>query len=227
MYHINAETEFAIVYNGIFTNLDVAVLENYHVSEAFRLLKKPENNILARFQKDVYRLVRQRVIECILATDMANHSKHLNQMNSRLDILDIKEGKNVEKFLGDNKTKNFEAQQGVLNMIIHTADVSNPGKPYHVYDEWIGLLFQEFFAQGDLEKSNNLPVSLLCDREITNITKAQIGFINYIVKPTFECLLRIVPECKEYMENINSNLKAFESKLAIEQEAEKEKASQK
>jgi hypothetical protein len=37
-----------------------------------------------------------------------------------------------------------------------------------------------------MEKKLNLPVSQLCDRETTNLAKAQIGFIDYIVLPTYQ-----------------------------------------
>lgn len=34
---------------------DRAVLENFHVSAAFRVLKEPESNILVNLQKEEYR----------------------------------------------------------------------------------------------------------------------------------------------------------------------------
>lgn len=36
-------------------------------------------------------------------------------------------------------------------------------------------VLQEFFNQGDLEKKAGLPVSMLMDRNTTNIAKMQIG----------------------------------------------------
>ena len=63
----------------------MSVLENYHISESFNLIKKPENNILKNFSQEEFRLIRQRIIECILATDMANHTKHLTQLRYKLE----------------------------------------------------------------------------------------------------------------------------------------------
>ena len=48
-----------------------------------------------------------------------------------------------------------------------------------IYDEWVDLVFIEFFNQGDVEKKYNLPVTILCDRDTTDTVNSQIGFINF------------------------------------------------
>ena len=109
----------------------------------------------------------------------------------------------------DNVEKTFENQQAVLNMIIHCADISNPAKPSQIQKTWVDLIFMEFFKQGDLEKSQGLPISLLCDRTTTNIDKSQIGFMNFVVIQTFDCLIYAIPEISQYMETMKSNLKKY------------------
>ena len=120
---------------------------------------------------------------------MANHIKHLSSLRTKAESFDIINGKNLEKMINtENSTKTYENQQMILGMCIHCSDISNPAKPEEVYDKWVELVFVEFFHQGDLERQANIPISLLCDRNTTNINKSQIGFINFIVKPTFDCL---------------------------------------
>jgi len=198
---------------------DIAVLESYHVSEAFKLMHKTEYNILENVSTEEYRVIRRRMIDCILATDISSHLKHLTQLKAKLEALNVVEGKNLENFISDSLNKNYESQQIVLNMVIHSADVSNPGKPQGVYQNWVSLVFKEFFNQGDIEKDKLLPVSLLCDRESTNISKSQVGFINFIVKPTFECILLMMPGVQPYMDNVKNNLEYYE--VLIKQEEEK------
>lgn len=160
-----------------------------------------------------FRQVRRRMISCILATDMANHYKHLSALKGKLDSFEITNGKNIEKLIAaDSSSKNNENQQLILDNCIHLCDISNPAKKDNVYDKWVGLVFEEFFNQGDREKTTNVPVSLLCDRSTTNITKAQIGFINFIVKPYFDCFVNLVPEIHAYIGNIEANLKRYELK---------------
>ena len=212
MYHINDKSPIAITYN------DSSVLENYHVSETFKIIIKEENNLLCKLEKEEWRLVRRRMIDCIIATDMANHAKHLNTLKAKLETFDIRNGKNVERMIfPDNVAKTYENQQMVLNMCIHSADVSNPAKPVHLNKIWVEKVFIEFFNQGDLEKEKNLPVSLLCDRETTNIIKSQIGFINFVVVPTFETLMNIIPHINPYMDIIKANLKRYENLLQDEE----------
>jgi hypothetical protein len=121
----------------------------------------------------------------------------------------------------ENLTKTYENQQMVLGMLIHTADISNPAKTPEVYKKWVDLVFQEFFNQGDVEKAKGLPVSLLCDRETTNLGKSQIGFINFIVSPTFEVVLNIIPEVMQYYDTVKNNLKMYENILLEESKNQK------
>lgn len=205
--------------------LDIAVLESYHVSEAFKLISHRDYNILENTSEQEYRLARRRIIESILATDMANHSKHLTQLKAKLENYQVVKGSNLETLMSDNLNKNYETQQIVLNMIIHSADVSNPAKPLKVYTQWVDLVFQEFFNQGDIEKCKKLPISMLCDRETTSISKSQIGFINFVVKPTFEVIVNMIPEVKFYMDNIENNCKYYEDKVK-EEDLQNEKSKE-
>jgi hypothetical protein len=51
-----------------------------------------------------------------------------------------------------------------MNLAIHMSDIGNPTKKWDISFEWIDILFEEFFAQGDLERKKGLPISDLMDR---------------------------------------------------------------
>lgn len=89
--------------------------------------------------------------------------------------------------------------------MFHLADISNPGKPWKLCQMWCDLLFVEFFAQGDLEKMHNFPVSQFFDRTTTNIAKSQLGFIDFIVKPAFITVARIFPSLGHIEEACETN----------------------
>jgi hypothetical protein len=174
-------------------------------------LVRKDFNILEKFNSSEFRLIRKRIIECILATDMTNHAKNITSLKNKLSLAEVSEGNNFEKlFENIEDSAKFENQQIVLNNILHVADISNPAKLTSTYKNWIDLVFQEFFFQGDLEKKENLQVSLLCDRVTTDVTKSQIGFIKFVVKPTFEIIRQISPEIKTYLDYINKNLRLLE-----------------
>lgn len=164
--------------------------------------------------------MRKNVIEIVLGTDMTHHAKNLNQLKTLLKLNEVNYGHNLNKLVSnENITRNYENQQFVLRMILHSADISNPCKPTHIQKMWVDLLMLELFNQGDLEKQNNLALSVLCDRERTNINKAQIGFINFIVYPTFETISLMVPEIDRYLKAAKVNLARYEEFLREEEEA--------
>jgi len=70
-------------------------------------------------------------------------------------------------------------------MMFHLADISNPTKPWELCKHWTDLLFLEFFAQGDLERERGLDIGQMLDRNVTNVARCQIGFLDVIIKPSF------------------------------------------
>lgn len=182
----------------------------------------PEYNIYEHFSPSEYRIIRKRMIECVLATDMTNHSKNLTSLKNKCIGLDINNGERISELIENKDTSiKFDNQQLVLNNLLHTADISNPAKISKVYKKWVDLVFVEFFFQGDCEKKESLPISLLCDRQTTHIGKSQIGFIKFVVRPMFECIKLIAPEINTYIDYINKNLKMFEEDVKKEEENKK------
>jgi hypothetical protein len=174
---------------------------------------KDDNNLLCNLKAEEFRIVRRRMIEFILATDMANHIKHLSSLKGKLESYDIKNGENIDNLLSTDVSKTFENQQIVLSWCVHTCDVSNPAKPTRVYDDWVNRVFMEFFTQGDEERNAGLAISPLCDRNTVDVVKSQLGFINFVVLPTFEMLLNVIPEVKTYVELVRHNLSVYEDRI--------------
>jgi len=213
-YQINKKTKIANRYN------DISVLENYHVCAAFKIISKPNSNIFKDLHIEEYRVVRKRIVECVLATDMAKHTKAQTSLRIKLDSLKRIENDNnlnnnekdsnisiLKRLINNLEIDNkFDRQQEILNFLIHSADISNPAKPFNVCKIWTNLVMEEFFIQGDLEKKKGLPVSFLCDRNTTNIPKSQIGFISNIVLPNFKILAILSENCIIFVDNLMINI---------------------
>ncbi|XP_068425649.1 dual specificity calcium/calmodulin-dependent 3',5'-cyclic nucleotide phosphodiesterase 1A isoform X1 [Clinocottus analis] len=164
-FHIQTRSDTAILYN------DRSVLESHHVSAAYRLLQDDdEMNILYNLSKDDWRELRALVVEMVLATDM---SCHFQQVKTMKNFLQQPEGVDKPK---------------ALSLLLHTADISHPAKSYDLHHRWTSSLLEEFFIQGDKESELGLPFSPLCDRKSTMVAQSQIGFIDFIVVPTFTVL---------------------------------------
>ncbi|XP_042568059.1 calcium/calmodulin-dependent 3',5'-cyclic nucleotide phosphodiesterase 1C-like isoform X4 [Cyprinus carpio] len=164
-FHIQTRSDTAILYN------DRSVLESHHVSAAYRLLQDDdEMNILYNLSKDDWRELRALVVEMVLATDM---SCHFQQVKAMKNFLQLPEGIDKPK---------------ALSLLLHTADISHPAKNWDLHHRWTTSLLEEFFRQGDKEAELGLPFSPLCDRKSTMVAQSQIGFIDFIVVPTFTVL---------------------------------------
>merc|ERR1719296_183395 len=81
----------------------------------------------------------------------------------------------------------------MLCFLLHQADISNPAKPFPLFEMWADRILEESYAQGEQEMSLSLPVSPLCDRVATNKKQSQIGFIKYVVQPSYRLLGDIIP----------------------------------
>ena len=62
-----------------------------------------------------------------------------------------------------------------FSLLLHMADISHPGKPWLLHQQWTSRLAEEYYRQGDEEKRLGLPISPLCDRETSNLPTSQIG----------------------------------------------------
>ena len=200
-FQINALTDMALTYN------DISCLENFHVSKLFRILKKDENNIFEKLNSNDFKIIRKRMVSEILATDMANHGKVMTVIKARISN-EILEGNKDIKFelLSGNPKNKFEEQQALLDFFIHSADLAHNTKLFKISIQWVELLSNEFWLQGDKEKQLNLPVSFLCDRIGCNVPSSQVGFIKGFILPTFEVLVMMFPTLNYTVENAKINI---------------------
>ena len=206
--------KIAIKYN------DISILENMHIAETFKLINDPNNeyNIFQDLDNNTYKQFRKEMISCVLSTDMSFHNLYIdflkkccekknNSNNNNSDIIDEK--------------KKSEDYQNYMNVLIHSADISNPTKPFEIYFQWAELVVREFYEQGDKEKKLNMPCS--CDRNKVTIYQSQLGFINFIEIAYFTLFVQVFENLKFYMDNLNNN----KNILLSMQEKEKQKEKQK
>ncbi|XP_029050871.1 calcium/calmodulin-dependent 3',5'-cyclic nucleotide phosphodiesterase 1-like isoform X5 [Osmia bicornis bicornis] len=162
-FHVMSGSETALLYN------DRAVLENHHISASFRILKEDECNILQNLSKEEFREFRSLVIDMVLATDMSFHFQQLKNMKNILSL--------AEPSVDKSKA---------VSLVLHCCDISHPAKRWDLHHRWTMQLLEEFFRQGDKEKTMGLPFSPLCDRNNTLVAESQIGFIEFIVEPSMQ-----------------------------------------
>ena len=215
-FQIKMMTDLTITYN------DKSVLENYHISLTFQILKNENCNIFKLLTKNEFSYIRKRMIDMVLATDMSFHSRIIALMKNRVENNNIKNGENSDKIVNKNNIDNlFNEQQEVLNYLIHIGDLSHSSKKFEITYKWSFLLSEEFWRQGDEEKEKGFSINFLFERSNTDIPRNQVGFIKGIIIPSFEILVEFLPELSYYWEQVNTNLEKW-SELAEKNQKEKE-----
>ena len=170
---------------------DISVLENMHISETFKLIEsEPNCNIFENMENNDYKIFRKQIITCVLGTDMVSHNKNVDFM---------------KKVLKEDYTKTEEDKLNYMNLLVHSADISNPTKKFNTYYKWAKLVVEEFYYQGDKEKELGLKCS--CDRNIVSLYKSQLGFIDYIITPFYGSFVQIFPKLNYLKDNIEDNRK--------------------
>ena len=201
-YLIETNNEIAIRYN------DYSILENMHISETFKLIHSNKSyNIFENFEKEKYKKMRKQMISCVLTTDMSNHKKSLDFMN---------------KCLNENNQIQEDDKQNYMNLIVHSADISNPTKTFDIYYKWAELVVEEFYQQGDKEKELGLNCS--CDRNKISLYKSQLGFIDYVEIPFYTLFVKVFPKLNFLYENLDNNRKRIQ---LLEEESNEKKEEKK
>ena len=203
-FHINALTDLALTYN------DASCLENFHTSYLFKILKKEENNIFEKFSIQDFKTIRKRMISQILATDMANHGEVVSLIRAKIKSSEEEGEGNFELLSGNEKSK-FDEQQMLFNYLTHAADLGHNCKKFDISLQWVEVLCEEFWKQGDMEKKKGIPVSFLCDRDNIDVPTSQVGFLRGFIVTTFDCLVAMFPTLKYTMENAENNIKQWQN----------------
>jgi len=186
-YEVATSGEIALMYN------DRSVMENYHASRAFFLLRNKDLNFLCDLPPNDQLRIRKIVLNCILATDVGAHFDILGQFKSHVASKD-KDG-----------LASAEGRQLLLQMIIKVADMGNPGRKCPIYLKWAQNVMDEFYIQGDKEKERGLPVSSFMDRSNPQAKQCQTAFLDFLVLPMLNVWASVFPGSSFLLRNALDN----------------------
>ncbi|KJP86625.1 hypothetical protein AK88_03729 [Plasmodium fragile] len=164
---INSENNLALTYN------DNSVLENYHCSLVFKTLKEKSCNIFENYPYNIFTTCKKNIIRAILSTDMKNHFEYISNFRTSKEFIDL-----------DILTS--EQIWQIFSLILKAADIGHATLDWNKHYEWTMKINEEFYLQGLLEKSLNMPNSFLCDiNSIDKLATSQIGFLKHLCIPLF------------------------------------------
>ncbi|XP_067122627.1 cGMP-dependent 3',5'-cyclic phosphodiesterase-like isoform X2 [Centruroides vittatus] len=185
------KTDLGAVYSS-----ESSVMEMHHFSQTMAILHSDGCNIFENLSQKEYTQCLDYLQLLILATDLANHFRRV---------------KEIHKILEDGYDyKNEQHHILLLNLLITSCDLSDQTKDWKMCKTIAERIFQEFFLQGDMEKSIGVNPVEMMDRERACIPDLQINFLNGICFPLYKLLSSFFPQTYEIVQMIGTNIKCWE-----------------
>mmetsp|Transcript_38055 Transcript_38055/g.96311 ORF Transcript_38055/g.96311 Transcript_38055/m.96311 type:complete len:570 (+) Transcript_38055:704-2413(+) len=171
---------------------DQHVLENHSINLCLEMMREEGTNFLEGSRlnsRKTWLKFKARLINVVLATDMANHFDILSKFKSTFM------GSAVDATDEERMQPNMEL---ILQMVIKCADLGHCTMMRKTHLFWSKCLEEEFFLQGDQEKATGTKpseLSPLTDRDQLGAMSPgnQIGFFNYIILPMYNALAATFP----------------------------------
>ncbi|KOX76378.1 cGMP-dependent 3',5'-cyclic phosphodiesterase [Melipona quadrifasciata] len=148
-----------------------SVMERHHFAQTMCILNKEGCNIFENFNSEQYGQALDLLKDNILATDLACHFRMMK--------------KQEEMIRGKFDKTDSEHKRLFVHILMTCCDLSDQTKQWKVSKKTAEEIYDEFFSQGDLEKSmGSSPIEMM-DRERASIPDLQVQFITDIVLPLF------------------------------------------
>jgi len=186
---------------------DLSPLENYHVAESFNTMLTSQGgkaDPLQHLTEAQYQQVRKAIIQSVFATDNDLHPQLLSTFKTKMMSKDF--------------PSSTDDKQCLMNMLIHGADIANPTRPLEIYLKWVPRIMEEFWEQGDQEKAAGLPISPYADRQMPNVPRCQLGFLEMLVVPLFMFLEKFAHAIEDARINTNAQVNRAHYVAQIEQQ---------
>jgi len=208
-YMIRNDSELARRFN------DQHVLENHSINLCLEMMREDGINFVegSKLQpRRSWHKFKTRLINVVLATDMANHFDILSKFKSTLMgvTLDVSDEKQMEPHM-----------ELILQMVIKCADLGHCTMMRKTHMFWSKSLEEEFFLQGDADKAGGATsseLSPLTDRDKPGAMSPgnQIGFFNYIILPMYHALATAFPATSPLEEQAEGNWMFWKAEQAKE-----------
>lgn len=199
-YLANTGSELSLLHN------DISILENHHCYITFKILQRPELNILQAIEPKLQRAIRKRVIDCILHTDMGVHSTYHMPILAQLVL------ENLSFDVEDEKYRVL-----LVDLMVHMCDLANIARPFPLSKNWCDRVTVEFFNQGALEKTLGFSVKPNMDCSSTTVAQNMVNFIDALAE-YIRIIGQVIPEIAEYYEMAFQNRAEWEKLIQLQKE---------
>eukprot|EP00057_Strongylocentrotus_purpuratus_P010920 XP_011665394.1 PREDICTED: probable 3',5'-cyclic phosphodiesterase pde-5 [Strongylocentrotus purpuratus] len=203
-FMVNTASPLASVYS-------TSTMEHHHFNMTITILQNDGHNIFKHLSSEEYKQVLGDIRHAILATDLALF------FPNKAKLKKIVEEKN---FSWDNQ----EHRQCVKALSMTACDLAANTKPWHIQQQTVKVIFDEFYQQGDEEKAAGRNPIPMMDRDRAHELPAnQVSFIVGICLPCYDLLAQLVPSAKPMYEGAAKNLQNWSALVAKQKSEEEDK----
>ena len=190
-----------------------STLERHHLNQALIILNLDGHRILDSLSPGQYSEVLTVIEHAILSTDLALHFSNLARLNQLADT-------------GDIDWSNTASVKILTAALMTASDLGASTKPWHYQQKVAGMVAEEFWYQGDLEKSQlSSPLVPMFDRELRHeLPRLQVGFCSGVCLPVYRALGKLSPALSPLEEAVKENKNKWEelAKETTEQDEDKQ-----
>jgi GAF domain-containing protein len=177
-FEIAMRSELALLYS------DDSVLERHHLAVTNLLLSDPNISVTEGLTAEEQTEFRQTVTAAILATDMSQHFKLVDDIIRRTATPT------------PYSRADPSSRKALIGHILHAADIGAQTQCRSVAMKWTDRLVAEFSSQAQREIDASIPLTPFLhglDDELKKM-QLQVGFLNGIVMPLYSALAVLLPE---------------------------------
>ena len=161
-----------------------STLERHHLNQALVILNLEGNQILSQLSGEEYSATLAVVEDAILATDLSLHFAHLDTLKAL-----AAEGPAGLDWSSRSVVSTTTAA------LMTASDLGATTKPWETQQVVAGLVAEEFWAQGDLEREQlaREPIDMM-NRELRHqLPRLQVGFCDFVCLPVYRALATLSP----------------------------------
>lgn len=174
-----------------------STMEHHHFNQTVMILQNDGNNIFKYLSSEEYKKILSDIKHCILATDLALFFSNRARLQELCD---------KDQF----KWEDTEHRRLVMANSMTAADLCSMYKPWDIQLDLVYVIMEEFWQQGDEERSRGITPMAMMDREKQHeLPHLEVGFLVGICLPCYELMARILPETKPMVEGATANLRKW------------------
>lgn len=194
-----------------------SILERHHLEYSKTLLQDESLNIFQNLNKRQFETVIHLFEVAIIATDLALYFKKRTMFQKIVDTCEqMQSEEETIKYVTSDPTK----KEVIMAMMMTACDLSAITKPWEVQSQVALLVANEFWEQGDLERTvlQQQPIPMMDRSKKDELPKLQVGFIDFVCTFVYKEFSRFHGEITPMLNGLQNNRVEWKS-LAEEYEA--------